>query len=385
MKKSRILLLIHAKSFLYYEKTGIEKYVFELVKGLINIYKFNNNNNKKEITRLIRFVDIIIYTDGKFVERKIKGLSFNNINYKKFWTFIGLSLEILKVMVKNYLNRRYDRIILFCPAHNFPFILPKERIVTVHGLEYEQVPFCYSFFRRWYLRLVTVFSVKMATKIIAVSKTTKNDLINLYGVSSSKIKVIYHGIEKIKDKVELKHCDKKYITFIGRIEYKKNLINLIKAFNLAVRESCALKKYKIFIGGAKGYGYDKIKKFILKNLKQVKFIDRYINDKEKNNILRQTAVFYFVSYYEGFGMPVLEMQARNILILTSKNGATREIAGKGALLADPYNYEDIKNKLKKILEDNNLKRKLLKLGSDNLRRFNSWQKVIIESLNYIIS
>lgn len=379
---SRTLLLIQAKSFLYYEKTGVEKYVFEIVKGLIAIFK--NKNKKISKSKLLSLIDVIVYIDGRKSFNTL-GIDFRAIECKRFWTVFGLSFEILKVLLFNYLNRKYNRIILFCPAHNFPFILPKERIVTVHGLEYEKVPFCYSFFRRWYLRLVTMFSVKMATKIIAVSKTTKNDLINLYGISTSKIKVIYHGIDKIKDKPKLERRNKRYITFIGRIEYKKNLINLIKAFNLALRESDTMKKYKIFIGGAKGYGYDKIKKFILKNLKQVKFIDRYISDKEKNNILRQTAVFYFVSYYEGFGMPVLEMQARNILILTSKNGATREIAGKGALLADPDNYEDIKNKLKKILEDNNLKQKLLRLGSTNLRRFNSWQKVIIESLNYIIS
>ncbi len=378
MKQPKTLLLIHAKSFLYKEKTGVERYVFELVSQLIDIFE------NREKSKFAALVDVVVYIDGEFTSRQ--GLIFKNIRCQRFWTIFGLSFEIVKTLLLNYFKRKYSRIILFCPAHNFPLILPKERVVTIHGLEYEKAPFCYSFFHRWYLRLVTKFSVKKATKIIAVSETTKSDLINLYKVESDKIKVIYHGIEKTKHSFkEWQKKDKKYITFIGRIEYKKNLTNLIKSFNLIIKEKPVLAKYKIFIGGTNGYGYNKIKDFIVKNSKQIRFIDRYINDKEKNKILSQTGVFYFVSCYEGFGMPVLEMQSLRIPILVSKNGASSEIAGKGVLTADPYNCEDIKTKLKIILENKTVRRKLIKSGVYNLKRFNDWRSVAFDTLNYILN
>lgn len=381
---SKILFIIHAKSVFYIERTGIEEYSYNLIRNWMEL--LNKDNKKYKNCTFFLFVQQNIKHKDleKFFKVKIipDNFKIKVINLKRLWTLYGLSLAILKILIHNFFSKKYDRIILFCPAHNFPLIMPKERIVTIHGLEYERARFCYSFFRRLYLRCATRFSLIFASKVIAVSNTTKDDMEKIYNAEDKKIKVIYHGIDR--NRLNFVGESKKYVTFIGRIEIKKNLINLINAFKLLLKENKNFRKYKLFIAGPQGFGFKKIYKCARRNKHFVNFLPRFLTYKEKLGILRDTKVFYFASFYEGFGMPIIEMQNFGIPVITANLGGTREIAGKGAIFVDPQDIEDIKEKMNKFLKNKEKGDELLHLGNENLRRFKGWEEVSRLTLDFIL-
>ena len=86
--------------------------------------------------------------------------------------------------------------VLFVPAHTVPFIHPKRTIVTIHGLEYEFCPEAYSWYERWYMRISIRCSCRWAEMVVCVSENTKRDVMKLYGVSETKIRVISEGYDK---------------------------------------------------------------------------------------------------------------------------------------------------------------------------------------------
>jgi len=88
--------------------------------------------------------------------------------------------------------------ILIIPVHVLPLIHPKNSVVTIHGLEYEHYPQMYPFYHLSYLRYSTKYALKHARKIIAVSESTKRDLIELYNAKPDKIEVVYHGVESLR-------------------------------------------------------------------------------------------------------------------------------------------------------------------------------------------
>ena len=156
-------------------KTGIEEYAYRVIKHLRDC---------------LGDQPVVLYLDSRVNEKKYIDFELPQ-NWKVkflrapiFWTQARLSLEML--------FRPVD--VLFVPAHTVPLIHPKNTIVTIHGLEYEFCPGAYSFWQRFYMRLVIKNSCRWAKRIIAVSKNTKKDLTRLYKVPEGKIEVIYEGI-----------------------------------------------------------------------------------------------------------------------------------------------------------------------------------------------
>lgn len=142
------------------QRTGVEEYVYQLLKHLPRVDGFKNH---------------------QFFLLDRKNLKWP---FKYGWTQIRLSWEMLK--------NKPD--VLFVPAHTFPIIHPKKMIITIQGLEFERAPEFYSFLQRKKLRFLTKRNAKKATKIITPSECTKKDLIEFYNINPNKIFVIYHGI-----------------------------------------------------------------------------------------------------------------------------------------------------------------------------------------------
>ena len=301
--------------------------------------------------------------------------------------------------------------ILFIPVHVLPFFSPKNSVVTVHGLEYEYFPQYYSFWRRLYLRWGTKNALKRASKIIAVSESTKNDLIKFYGGKIEKIKVVRHGI-RISDftppfikgggegffkKSPLIPLFKggKYLLYLGRIEAKKNIQGILEAYKI-LKEEYKIS-HQLVLAGAPGFGYSDLKlkidnllKIVLldgipqsgKNCK-LKIIELgYVSEDEKWQLLGNADVFLFPSFYEGFGLPILEAQATSVPVLTSFYSSMPEVAGEGALFVNPQNPAQIAEAIFKIIDDRVLRDRLIKSGWENIKRF-SWKTCSRETLKIL--
>jgi glycosyltransferase involved in cell wall biosynthesis len=313
------------------------------------------------------------------------------IKWPYLWTQIGLSLELLFHPVD----------VLFVPAHTVPLVHPKNTVVTIHGLEYEFCPKAYSFWERIYMLFSIKNSCKWAKKIIAVSENTKKDLLRLYKVPEDKISVVYEGASdnfqfsifnfqsNLNDKKNTKYKipDTKYLLFVGRLEERKNVCGIIDAYKI-LKEKYDIP-HSLVLAGEPGFNYGIVKLKIENLLKiencKLKIIELgFVSEEEKYELLKNADVFLFPSFYEGFGLPILEAQSVGTPVVTSDISSIPEIAGAqllelkelsscSAILVNPYNSEEIAEATWKLISDENLKNDMIEKGLKNVKRF-SWEK-----------
>lgn len=359
---------INASSALKENPTGVEEYTFQFVKHLAMIPESAEH----------RFV---LYLNPRLKPQRLPEIGDLPENFRLkyllfpfFWTQLRLAAEILRAEID----------VLFIPVHILPLIHPAKSVVTIHGLEYEFYPKMYPFLHRQYLRWSTKYALKNATKIIAVSQSTKNDLVNLYGGNPEKISVIHHGVNQvsgIKYQVSGIKNDNS-ILYIGRLELKKNILGIIEAYN-KLRVGNSRLKNKLVLAGSTGFGFAQIKQAIGQSpFKKDIILRGYVSEKEKGELLQNAAIFLYPSFYEGFGMPILEAQEYGVPVITSNVSSMPEIAGKGAVLVDPKNTGETAQAMRRVLTDENLRNNLIKSGLENVKRF-SWEKCARETLKVL--
>ena len=341
-------------------RTGIEEYSFQVIKHLAN------KLSGAEVRVYLR--------KGQKVDFSLpENWKIKVIKWPYLWTQLGLSLEMFFHPVD----------VLFISAHVAPLIHAKNTVVVVHGLEFEFVPKAYSFWARMYMRWSIKNSCRWAKKIIAVSENTKKDLVRLYKVPEEKIEVIYEGIKPMRNyeldanlrtipNTKYQILNNRFLLFIGRLEERKNIIGIIKAFEI-LKEKYNIP-HKLILAGGQGCNYKNIKSQITSSKYRKDIIlPGYVSEKEKQELLQNAEVFLFPTFYEGFGLPILEAQAAGAPVVASNNSSIPEVAGDGAILINPKKPEEISEAVWKIINDENLRKNLIERGLENVKRF-SWEK-----------
>ncbi len=334
-------------------RTGIEEHSYQVITHLIEELKNH---------------EVVLYVKknqkSNLENRNCKDIKIKEIKFYRFWTQIGLAFEMLLNPVD----------ILFVPAHVVPWIHPKKTLVTVHGLEYENCPESYSFWSRWLHRFFIKKSCAWAKRIIAVSRKTKADLVKLYQVPKSKIKVVYNGYSEKETRYKKQDARKisNYLLYIGRLEKRKNIENIIKAFRILK------EKYnysgKLFLAGRPGYKYNKIRNKIQETRYKNFIIEKgFINNQEKWQLMRRADVFLFPSLCEGFGIPILEAQSAGVPVITSNFGPMDEVAGDKNILVNPKKPEAMAILTNRLINDRIFRQRIIKKGLQNIKKF-SWQK-----------
>jgi glycosyltransferase involved in cell wall biosynthesis len=351
-------------------KTGIEEYSFQVIKHLRGIF---------EKEQVILYCNPAINIKPYF---KLPGnWRIKNLRAPIFWTQIRLSLEMLFHPVD----------VLFVPAHTVPLIHPKNTVVTIHGLEYEFCPGAYSAWQKFYMRFVIKNSCRWAEKIISVSENTKKDLMRLYKVPEEKIEVIYEGIftnqgstfpsASSADFSRSNLSTSRYFLFVGRLEERKNICGIVESFEILKR------KYKIsqklILVGKFGFGGEKIKsKIDSSEYKSDIIMTGYVSDENKHYLLANADVFIFATFYEGFGLPILEAQSVGTPVVTSSISSMPEIANGSAVLVDPKKPQEIAEAAYKLISDESYKNDIIKKGLRNIKRF-SWEKCAEEVSSFL--
>ncbi|TSC86365.1 MAG: Uncharacterized protein G01um10147_888 [Microgenomates group bacterium Gr01-1014_7] len=328
-------------------RTGTENYSYQLLKALSGIDKKN------------KYLVYLRLGNEVKVSQWPKNFQFSILNFKFLWTQVGLSLQTFKDKMD----------VLFVPAHTLPLIRKPglKTVVTVHDLGSEYLPQMHQFKQRLYLSFMQRYQLKGATKIIAVSNATKEDLIKKIGINPGKVEVVYEGHDKDKFKSDiLVESLKQYYLFVGTIQPRKNIERIIEA---AYRI-----KQKLVIAGSKGWGRK------LKVVGNVEFLG-YVPDKKLAKLYKGAIALLFPSLFEGFGLPILEAQACGCPVITSNISSMPEVAGKGAIYVNPYNLDDIVRGMIKI-NNQDTRNKLIKLGFENIKRF-SWEKCARETLKVL--
>ena len=361
-------------------RSGIGRYTLELVNALIR-------RNEMELS----------YFDGYKV---LQNLPILNPNNKKKFNFKNYIKKILK---KSKFKNLYDlnyyiRSTLFKTSsyrkstnlyHEPNYISYKYdglKVVNVHDLSWIHFPDAHPQERVNFLNKRIERSMKDANLIITDTEFIKKDIINFFPETKNKIQNIYLGVSddfklrnssdvnKTLNKYNLKF--KKFFLFVSTIEPRKNLINILNAYNICPKK--IKDQYPLIICGSNGW----LSKDILEHINSLSKnndIRRigFIDDSDLFNLYSSCHTFLYPSLYEGFGLPVLEAMKSGAPVITSENSAMSEISNGSSLLVNPLNIEQISTNIIQLVENKELYENFVKKGLNNCKKF-SWDKTAKE-------
>jgi glycosyltransferase involved in cell wall biosynthesis len=328
-------------------KTGTEWYSFFLIQEFRKIFESSNDT-------------LILYTPTPLFG-KLAAKSRNVVEKvlrwppARLWTQCRLTWEALI----------HPPDVLFVPAHTLPFASRAPMVITIHDVGFVSNPELYSrleiFYHRWSVRR----AVSSAQAIICPSQFTKTELMKYFQCDGSKIHVVHHGRPPGESPADY-GSRKDHILYTGRLEKKKNILNILQAFSLFTRQRPGIK---LRLAGRPGYGWDEALNLLNKlGLEKRVDVRGYLDEAELRKEYLEAKLFLFPTRYEGFGMPLLEAQLRGCPIVTSDSVVHREVAGEGALYADPEDPADLCKKME-IAWDDHVASELVGKGRVNVLKF----------------
>lgn len=252
---------------------------------------------------------------------------------------------------------------------------------VIHDLNFEHYPeFIKPLVRQYYKYFFHRFANK-ALQIATVSEFTKNDIFNLYGIPLDKIDVVYNGSNELyiplslTEKNEIKNIYSKgcnYFIFIGSLHPRKNLSNLFKAFDLFKEKNGS--STKLMIVGEKKWWKGEISQTYdnMKYKDEVIFTGR-LSPEALKSVLGSSLALTYISYFEGFGIPIIEAFNAETAVITSNVTSMPEIAKDAAILVDPYSIIQIADAMNKIDSDEEFRLSLIEKGKIRRNDF-SWDK-----------
>lgn len=291
-----------------------------------------------------------------------------------------------------FLTHRKKFDVVHITSNNYPFILNKG-IITIHDITFKRFfdnpKFTFNL-ATTYMNKVIGNSIKRTKAIIAISNSTKNELIKWYHPDekySKKIKVIYQGWEHVKQPGYNKNNNSgfiappqgDYIFYLGTFRIHKNISGLLTAFLLALKHIPPNKKLAIS-GSGKNIKEEDLTIFneINKNGERV-FFTGYLPNASVEEYFKNADCYILPSLSEGFGLPILEAFYYQTPVLCSNTTSLPEVAGNAAIYFDPYNQKDIADAIIKFYNSPSLSAKIIKEGTQQLKKF-SWAKTAKETV-----
>lgn len=303
-----------------------------------------------------------------YEERRLSGMCC--------WTQTRLAFELLKA--------RPDR--LWMPVQGMPLLRPggMETIVTIHDLAFRKFPqhFPKDDLRR--LLFLSDVAIRRSDRIIAVSQSTKRDILHYFpNISEKKVSVVYHGYESkypiSNIKYQKKNTSTPYLLYVGAIQPRKNLETLVSAFETIKRDS-RFGDLRLVIAGERAWLWEgTIARIEASSFRSAIDLKGRVTFAERENLYAGASAFVFPSLYEGFGLPILEAFAHTVPVVCAKNSSLPEVGGDGALYFEATSSEDLARVLARVLEDESLRSVCVQKGLEQLAKF-SWEKCARETL-----
>ncbi|MCM8785123.1 MAG: glycosyltransferase family 4 protein [Candidatus Omnitrophica bacterium] len=363
--------------FLKKRKTGISWYTYYLVKNLAKIDKDN-------------FYTLFGCSMGKYKDKFLLKKEINSENFDISVKMLPGNLvpAFLLFYPVELIHGKFDIIhILIHPYYCLHFF--GKLVITFHDVVHLIFPEMFSPFEVETYKFAAKRAVKKANKIIAVSYSTKKDLIKYLNVKPEKIEVIHEGLynffdviynENMIEKIKLKYgVKKKYILSVGTIEPKKNHIRLLNAF---VKIKKKINDYQLIICGKPGWKAEEFYKRLSEINDQIKkdiIVTNYIPLNDLTILYKEADIFVYPSLYEGFGFPILEAMNCGVPVITSNISSMPEVAGDAALLINPEDEDDIANAILKLVEERELRKDLIKKGLERVKLF-TWENTAKKTL-----
>ncbi len=348
-------------------KVGVSMYTLEILKYFA---KHADNDT--------RFIVFLRNEPNEMMPKETKYFSYETVQGKILWS---------QVFLPYHLRFKTKIDVFFAPAHYSPRFLTVPLVVTIHDLSYFMYPNEFLKKDLYKLENWTKYSIKHASSIIAVSKTTKKDLMKWYGLKDQDIQVIYNGFRKRKQKTTdfdiLKEYDlqkKKYILYVGTLQPRKNIQTLIQAYAAFRKDH---PEFKLVLAGKKGWLFDAIFQEVQShNLEEDVIFTGYTPDDGLTDLYNHAFCFVLPSFYEGFGIPILEAMSHQTPVISSHASSLPEIGSEACLYFDPHSKDDLHEKIESLYNDKDLYQNLIAAGNERVTEF-SWSKCAEETLQAI--
>jgi len=342
--------------------TGIGRYTYEVSKYLKNSDDFDLN-----------------YFYGYYSKQFIDDKSTNT------------PLQALKALIlKVPFLKRLARVVLsitakeFSPEYNLywqPNFIPmsgvkaKKTVTTVHDFSFIIYRDSHPKERIKHIEKSFFENIAKSDIIITGSEYSKCEILERLDFKENQIKVIYHGVNhdifKLYADNSLNfYLPEKFILCVGSIEPRKNLLGLLNAYKLL--SSDIRSEYKLVLVGFKGWQNKELMDIINSDKEDISYLG-FISDEELAKVYNAASCFVFPSFYEGFGLPPLEAMACATPVIASNLSSIPEICGNSAIYCDPYDSNDIKEKIELLLNDTELQSRMIEKGLQRASEF-SWEK-----------
>lgn len=283
----------------------------------------------------------------------------------KGWIKLWLPLQLVKDKPDIFLALNH-----VLPT-KIPFISIYKTISLIHDIAFEKFPDMYpQSFKK--LSRETKKTVYQSNSIIAVSKTTKKDIISFYKIHSKKVAVAYEGVRPLS-KGKKKKAMVPYFLFVGAMKQQKNIPTLIRAFDMFLKKGAQEINLSL-VGGDKWMDKEiekTLQQISAETKKHIQFLG-VVSDQKLANLYTNALAFVSPSYYEGFGLPFIEAMQQGCSVIGSTAGALPEIVGDAGILIDPHNEKKLYKAMENVFNNRKLRENLQQKGVQKAKTY-SWE------------
>lgn len=380
-KATNMVIAIDGNEANIENKVGVNVYAFELLCYINKLYQ------KQEKTKdPIRFEVLLKEEPRKDMPRESE--------YWKYKVLPGAGLWILTKLTPYLFRNKKKYAVVFSPSHYVPFFSRVPKVCSIMDLGY--LDFSGQFTKKdfWQLKIWTAISILVSKRIIAISNSTRRDIVRHHPSAKDKVSVIYPGYDRkvfektvpqgVMERVK-KHYSivSDYVLFLSTLKPSKNIEGLIEAFKRVADESLGVK---LVIAGKKGWLYESIFKQVSEmGLEKDVVFTGFVPEGDKPALIKGAKVFVLASFWEGFGLDPLYAMALGVPVVVSNKGSLPEVVGEAGLLVDPNNKADISEKIIKVLKmdkkDYNI---VTKRGQKQAKKF-SWERAAKETVEILVN
>lgn len=357
-------------------RVGVNEYAFQII---WNLWKLQGEWGGRH--------NLIVYLK----EKPLKDMPKETQSFK-YKVIPGGGAWILTRLMPNLVFTRPKPDIFFSPSHYTVPFATMPRIISIMDLGYLETSGQFTKIVFWQLKWWTAISILVSKSIIAISNATKSDIVRHYPFAARKTSVTYLGYDSDKFNLNISGKDVRrikdkhaivddYILFLSTLKPSKNVEGLIEAFS---KISNRFPKIKLVVAGKKGWMFgtifEKAEKLGLTD--KIVFTD-YVPESDRAALVKGAKVYVLPSFWEGFGIEILNAMACGVPVVASEVGSIPEVAGEAAVLINPRSINSIAGGIAKVLSlsetDYN---KLVERGLTQVRKF-SWEKCARETLKIL--
>lgn len=356
-------------------RVGVNQYGFELLHAIVKLSDEWENKHR-----------FIVYLKNKPLPDMPKPI--NGFEYK---VIPGTGAWIIKKLTPYLFKADPKPDIFFSPSHYVPPLAPMPRVCAIMDLGYLEFSGQFRKYDFWQLSLWSAYSILVSKAIISISNSTKDDVVRHYPFASKKVfttllaydkkqfnlNVPANDVRRVKNRYSIVSD---YILFLSTLKPSKNVEGLLEAF------ASLDTNLQLVIAGKKGWLYESIfaKVRQLGLTERVIFTD-FIPDEDKAPLIAGAKLFILPSFWEGFGLDVLNAMACGVPVVVSNVGSLPEVVGEAGIIVDPHKVSDIEAGIKKVLSMSTSEyNKIVERGLAQAAKF-SWEATARQTINLLES